>query len=85
MEEGQTIQKAIIPQVDPAVAKQVQKTGKIIGLLVAIIILVGLFAAMWFDFDSMPFWLFFNIWQMFTHIPLLNIKIPGFVSEYWRE
>lgn len=29
--------------------------------------------------------MFFNIWQLIVHIPLLNLKIPGFVSAFWRE
>jgi hypothetical protein len=85
LEEGQTISKAIVPQVDPEIALQVQKLGRIIGYSVAGFILVGLMLSMCLNLDSLPFWLFFNIWQMFSHIPLLNIKIPGFVSEYWRE
>jgi hypothetical protein len=52
---------------------------------VAVLIAVGLLSATLFNFDSMPFWLFFNVWQLFTHIPLLNLKIPGFISVYWQQ
>ena len=41
--------------------------------------------AQYFGFDQTPFWLFFNIWQMFLHVPLLNLKLPGFVAITWRE
>jgi hypothetical protein len=53
--------------------------------MVAGIIGGSLFLAYIFGFDQTPFWLFFNIWQLLVHIPLLNLKIPGFVSAFWRE
>ena len=44
---------------------------------------IGLLASYIFGFDQTPLWTFFNIWQLFLHIPLLNLKIPGFASAYW--
>ena len=59
--------------------------GRSIGSMVAGIIGGSLFLAYMLGFDQTPFWLFFNIWQLLVHIPLLNLKVPGFVSAFWRE
>jgi len=85
IEEGQTLVKSIIPQIDPEIADKVSGLGRSIGSMVAGIIGGSLFLAYMFRFDQTPFWLFFNIWQLLVHIPLLNLKIPGFVSAFWRE
>jgi hypothetical protein len=83
--EGQTIQKSIIPQIEPIVADEASKLGLTIGILVAVVIGLGLLIAYFFELDQTPFWLFFNVWQLFLHVQLFNLKIPGFTSAYWRE
>jgi len=83
--EGQSLSKGIVPQVDPQIAGEVQSLGNFIGISVLLMIAIGIIASEFFQFDSQPFWLFFNVWQLFMHIPLLNLKIPGFVAEYWRK
>jgi hypothetical protein len=85
IEEGQTLRKSIIPQIDPDIAEEVMGLGRSIGSMVAGIIGGCLFLCYMLGFDQTPFWLFFNIWQLLVHIPLLNLKIPGFVSAFLRE
>jgi len=85
LEEGQTIAKGIIPQVEPGIGKQISELGRTIGILVLVIIAIGLAITLVMGFDQTPFWLFFNCWQLFLHVPLLNLKIPGFVNSFWRE
>jgi hypothetical protein len=65
-------------------AKELTELGRSIGILVSVIIGGGLFIAYVAGFDQTPFWLFFNVWQLFMHVPLLNLKIPGFVATFWR-
>ena len=59
--------------------------GTIIGVLVSLVVGGGIIIAYAFGFDQTPFWLFFNVWQLFMHVPLLNLKIPAFVQTFWRE
>jgi hypothetical protein len=44
-----------------------------------------LFFAPFTGYDKNPFWMFFSFWQIYLHTPLLNLKVPGFVSAFWRE
>jgi hypothetical protein len=83
--EGQTIAKGIVPQTDPVTARQAQALGKWFGIGVALIVGLGCLAAVYFRLDSTPFYMLFTVWQLFMHLPMLNIKMPGVMAEYWRE
>jgi hypothetical protein len=85
MEEGQTLAKHIIQQVNPTFDDALIQVGQRTGVLVAITVGGGVLIAILFGFDQTPFWLFFNIWQLFLHVPLLNLKLPGFIGLTWRE
>ena len=85
LEEGQTIAKGIVPQIEPTIGKEIAELGRSIGILVLVLVAVGLVVALVLGQDQAPFWLLFNVWQLFLHITLLNLKIPGFVNSFWRE
>ena len=84
VQEGQTLQKTLVPQVNYSIESNFSSFGSSVGVIVAVIIGTGLLASIVFEFDKTPLWTFFNIWQLIVHIPLLNLKVPGFACTYWR-
>jgi hypothetical protein len=51
LEEGQTIQKSLVPQIEPDMAKELTDLGRSIGILVSVVIGGGLLIAYTADFD----------------------------------
>lgn len=85
LKEGLSIAKTVQPQMDPLDQEDVTFQGKLVGWLIAGIIVFCLLFAPFLDIDSLPFWQFFFLWQLFTHMNLLNIKTPAFASTYWQQ
>lgn len=85
VEEGQSLKKNIIQQVNATYEEDLNRIGFSTGISVAVVVGGGILLCEIFGFDQTPFWLFFNVWQMFLHLPLLNLKLPGYISTTWRS
>ena len=67
----------IVRQVPIQEASYVKAISNFIGYLILGSIFIGFFIAVSLDADTLPFWAFYDVMTLLSHLPLANVGMPG--------
>ena len=82
---GLTITAPVTRQVSVDNAKYYRDTGRYTGYAILGGLILGFLAAMNLNADTVPIWATYDTLVLITHLPLLNIMIPGRTSILLSE
>ena len=82
---GLTITAPVTRQVATDDAKYYRGTGRYTGYCILGVLIIGLIAAKYLNADTVPIWSCYDCLVLITHLPLLNIMVPGRTSILLSE